>query len=141
MNYAALQQADYRTYCKKTAPWWWPFSSSKRISVAEFKRVHAACLMVVADRPNAYAYVTAANKTLARGYGADWIDFAIEAVLAMLKVPEEQRKVWAIIIRFVLQILISSLLVAQSDPSFGMSEGRYNHQVTEWAAEAEAELR
>lgn len=133
MNYTALQTQDYGTYCRNT--WFW-----RRASRAKFSRVHAACLQVIAAEKNP-------SRCLARAgdekglYGADWIDFAIEAVLQMLKVPPEQMVVWRVIIRFVLQILISSLLVAQKEGEFGLSEGGFNFAVKNWAVEAEGALK
>lgn len=134
MNYGELQTQDYGTYCRNT--WFW-----RRASRAKFSRVHAACLQVIAEDRNPSRCLAKNANISDPNFKADWIDFAIDAVLTLLKVPEEQRIVWRTIIRFVLQILISSLLVAQKEGEFGFSEGGLNFQVKTWAAEVEAELR
>lgn len=133
MNYAALQTQDYHTYCRQT--WFW-----RRWSKERFKRVHAACMQVIAEKKNPAKFLASATNLSSDTFEADWIDFLIDAVLEVLKVPSEQRVVWRVIIRFVLQILISSLLVAQDSGEYGLSDGGFNFQVKLWAHEAKPDL-
>lgn len=133
MNYGDIQSIDYRTYCHRT--WFW-----NRVSKAKFNRVHAACIQAIARKENPSRFLAKTDGIQEPTFTADWIDFLIDAVLEALQVPQEQRVVWRIIIRFVLQILISSLLVAQKNGEFGLSEGRFNMQVQTWANEAQSAL-
>lgn len=129
MTYGDIQNQDYRTYCYQT--WFW-----RRVSRAKFQRVHAACMQAIAERHNPSRFLASAEALSSPTFEADWVDFLIDGVLEVLNVPSEQRVVWRVIIRFVLQILVSSLLVAQKQGEFGLSEGIFNRQVVAWASEA-----
>jgi len=133
MNYADIQHQDYRSYCHRT--WFW-----NRVSKAKFNRVHAACIREIAKKENPSRFLAKSDGIQSETFTADWIDFLIDAVLEALQVPQEQRVVWRIIIRFVLQILISSLLVAQKNGEYGLSDGGFNFQVKQWANEAQSAL-
>jgi hypothetical protein len=143
MNYTALQAQAYADYRKSR-----PFLERwlrQPIPVEKFSYACAYTMQFVAGKPNPSAYVVSAGDVFSRGYGADWIDIAIEAVLRLIasslgyELSATELAVWRTIVRMVLQFLISAMLFAQKSVAY-LSDGSFNNQVKTWAAEAGAGL-
>lgn len=136
MNFAALQQHAYRDYRKSRG--WWTALTTRPVPRSKFDLASACAMQDIGTWKNP-------SVALAKGYSADWIDIAIEAVLKLIaqslgyELSATELAVWRTIVRIVLQFLISAMLMLQKSAAYA-ARGSFDQQVHLWAVEAGASI-